>query len=382
MVAPCRPGIALVNILGIETSCDETAAAVVVDGHLIRSNVISSQIDIHGVYGGIVPELAARGQIQAIIPVVREGVAGAGIGYDEIDAVAFTQGPGLAGSLIVGVNAAKALAMSLDKPLIPVNHLEAHVYANWLQLPGQSVAPPALPAVCLLVSGGHTELLLIERVGELTVLGSTIDDAAGEAFDKGARLLGLGYPGGQAIQAASAVGDPTSYSLPRSSLGGSLDFSFSGLKTALLREVDRYRIVDDAPRSDPGALFPEHRPPRFQDDLPVADLAASFEEAIVDVLSEKAIRAARAHDARSILIAGGVAANRRLRERLSERAASTWSGHDQPEVRWPDLSLCTDNAAMVAGLGFVEYERGVRGSLDADAFPRWPIGSARTRESS
>jgi len=367
-----------VNILGIETSCDETAAAIVVDGHLVRSNVISSQIDVHQAYGGIVPELAARGQVQAIIPVIREGVAEAGIGYGEIEAIAFTQGPGLAGSLIVGVNAAKALAMSIGKPLIPINHLEAHVYANWLQLPGQEVTAPKLPAVCLLVSGGHTELLLIERVGELTVLGRTIDDAAGEAFDKGARLLGLGYPGGPAIQNASDGGDSARYALPRSSLGSSLDFSFSGLKTALLREVDRYRIVEEAPPSDPGALFPEHRPARFRDDLPVADLAASFEEAIVDVLSEKTVRAAHDHDARSILIAGGVAANRRLRERLTERAVDGWATSARPEVRWPDLSLCTDNAAMVAGLGFVEYERGVRGGLDADAFPRWRIGSART----
>lgn len=365
------------NILGIETSCDETAAAIVVDGHRVRSNVISSQVSIHQAYGGVVPELAARGQIQAIIPVVREGVAEAGMGYEEIDAIAFTQGPGLAGSLIVGVNAAKALAMSLGKPLIPVNHLEAHVYANWLQLPGQEVALPRLPAVCLLVSGGHTELLLVERTGELTVLGRTIDDAAGEAFDKGARLLGLDYPGGPAIQAASLGGDPTRYALPRSGLGGSLDFSFSGLKTALLREVDPYRMPEKAPASDPGALFPEHRPPRFREDLPVADLAASFEEAIVDALTEKTIRAAREHGARSILIAGGVAANRRLRDRLAERTASAWNVAESPEVRWPDLSLCTDNAAMVAGLGFVEYERGVRGGLDADAFPRWPIGSGQ-----
>ncbi len=370
------------NILGIETSCDETAAAIVVDGQRVLSNVISSQIDIHRAYGGIVPELAARGQVQAIIPVVRAGVAEAGIGFGEIDAIAFTQGPGLAGSLLVGVNAAKSLAMSLGLPLIPVNHLEAHVYANWLQLPGQETAPPPLPAICLLVSGGHTELLLIRRVGELQVLGRTIDDAAGEAFDKGARLLGLGYPGGPAIQAASAGGNPHRYALPRSSLGGSLDFSFSGLKTALLREVDRYRIVEDAPRADPDALFPEHRPPRSRDDLPVADLAASFEEAIVDVLSDKTLRAARAHGARSILIAGGVAANRRLRDRLSQRVAETWPTADRPDVRWPDLSLCTDNAAMVAGLGYVEYERGVRGGLDADAFPRWPIGSARTSEPS
>ncbi len=326
------------------------------------------------------PELAARGQVQAIIPVVRAGVAEAGIGFDEIDAVAFTQGPGLAGSLLVGVNAAKALAMSLGTPLVPVNHLEAHVYANWLRLADQETPPPMLPAVCLLVSGGHTELLLIRRVGELEVLGRTIDDAAGEAFDKGARLLGLGYPGGPAIQAASVGGDPARYALPRSGLGGSLDFSFSGLKTALLREVDRYRIVEQAPPSDPAALFPEHRPPRFREDLPVADLAASFEEAIVDVLAGKTLRTARDHGARSVMIAGGVAANRRLRERLADRVADKWPAGDRPEVRWPDLSLCTDNAAMVAGLGFIEHQRGVRGGLDADACPRWPIGSARLAE--
>jgi N6-L-threonylcarbamoyladenine synthase len=365
------------NILGIETSCDETAAAVVVDGHLVRSNVISSQIAIHQAYGGVVPELAARGQVQAIIPVVREGVAEAGIGFDEVDAIAFTQGPGLAGSLIVGVNAAKALAMSLGRPLIPVNHLEAHVYANWLHLPGAESSPPPLPAVCLLVSGGHTELLLIEEVGSFSVLGSTIDDAAGEAFDKGARLLGLGYPGGPAIQKASVGGDPARFAFPRAGLGGSSDFSFSGLKTALLREVDRYRIVDDTPAPKSNALFPEHRPPLFRDDLPVADLAASFEEAIVDALTGKTIRAALEHRAHSILIAGGVAANRRLRDSIGNRVASHWPAADRPEFRWPDLSFCTDNAAMVAGLGFVEYERGVRGGFDADAYPRWPIGTRR-----
>ncbi|CAN5752171.1 tRNA (adenosine(37)-N6)-threonylcarbamoyltransferase complex transferase subunit TsaD [soil metagenome] len=363
------------NILGIETSCDETAAAIVVGGRVVLSNIISSQFAIHRNYGGIVPELAARGQIQAIVPVVRRGVAAAGMGFDEIDAIAFTQGPGLAGSLVVGVNAAKSLAMSLGVPLVPINHLEAHVYANWLQLPGEEFSPPRLPATCLLVSGGHTELLLIEEIGRLQVLGKTIDDAAGEAFDKGARLLGLGYPGGPAIQDAAAGGDPHRYQLPRSSLGGSLDFSFSGLKTALLRAVDPYRIADDAPAPEPGTLFPEHRPRRFRDDMPVADLAASFEEAIVDALSVKTIQAAREHDVHSILVAGGVAANSRLRDRLARRVAEERSGSNPPEVRWPDLSLCTDNAAMVAGLGFVEYERGVRGGFDADAFPRWPVGS-------
>jgi len=371
-----------VNILGIETSCDETAAAIVVDGRVVLSNVISSQIALHQTYGGVVPELAARGQVQSIIPVVRTGVAMSGIGFDEIDAVAFTQGPGLAGSLVVGVNAAKALAMSLVVPLIPINHLEAHVYANWLQLPAQEFKPPRLPAVCLLVSGGHTELLLIEEIGRAQVLGQTIDDAAGEAFDKGARLLGLGYPGGPAIQAAAVGGDPDRYALPRSSLGGSLDFSFSGLKTALLRAVEPYRIAEDAPAPKSGTLFPEHRPRRFRDDLPVADLAASFEAAIVDVLVGKTIQAAREHDVRSILIAGGVAANLRLRDRLTACVTEEWRVSKPPEIRWPDFSLCTDNAAMVAGLGFVQYERGEGGGLDEDAYPRWPIGSSVVHDSS
>jgi N6-L-threonylcarbamoyladenine synthase len=367
-----------VNILGIETSCDETAAAVVTDGRHVRSNVISSQIAIHQAYGGIVPELAARGQVQAIIPVVRAGLAEAGIDASGIDGIAFTQGPGLAGSLIVGINAAKAMAMALGVPLIPVNHLEAHVYANWLELPGTAFTEPELPAICLLVSGGHTELLLIEEVGRLEVLGRTIDDAAGEAFDKGARLLGLGYPGGPAIQVAAVGGDCARFDLPRSDLGGSLDFSFSGLKTALLRVVEPWRRADNRPAPDPAALFPEHRPPTFDPGLPVADLAASFEEAIVDALADKTIRAALAYRARTILIAGGVAANRRLRELLPERAAAQFPDGEAPIVRWPDFSLCTDNAAMVAGLGNRHFLAGRRGDLAADAFPRWPIGSAPT----
>jgi N6-L-threonylcarbamoyladenine synthase len=364
-----------VNILGIETSCDETAAAVVTDGRYVRSNVISSQIAIHQAYGGIVPELAARGQVEAIIPVVRAGLAEAGVSRDEIDAIAFTQGPGLAGSLIVGINAAKAMAMSLGVPLIPVNHLEAHVYANWLEVPGADFSEPELPAVCLLVSGGHTELLLVEEPGHLQVLGRTIDDAAGEAFDKGARLLGLGYPGGPAIQKAAAGGDRARFGLPRSDLGGSLDFSFSGLKTALIRVVEPWRLADTGPAPDPAALFPEHRPPTFDPGMPVADLAASFEEAIVDALAEKTVRAALAHRARTILIAGGVAANRRLRELLPERAAARFPEGNVPTVRWPHFSLCTDNAAMVAGLGYRHFVEGKRGDLAADAYPRWPIGS-------
>lgn len=357
------------HILGIETSCDETAAAVVTDGHIVHSNVISSQIALHQAHGGVVPELAARGQVTAILPVVREALTVAGMTDGNIDAVAFTQGPGLAGSLLVGVNAAKAYAWRLGKPLIPVNHLEAHVHANWLHGPEEAFAPPAFPAVCLLVSGGHTEILLLHGHDRYDVLGATLDDAAGEAFDKGARLLGLGYPGGPAIQKASAGGDPHAIDLPRAWLPGTHDFSFSGLKTSLLRAVDPYRLPDTEPKPT-GQLFPEHRPPRYRDDLPLADLAASYEEAIVDVLATKLAAAARQHAASSVLIAGGVAANRRLRERVALLVG------DDADVRWPPMAYCTDNAAMIAGRAWHVAEAEEWGDLASDAYPRLPIGAA------
>jgi N6-L-threonylcarbamoyladenine synthase len=354
------------KILGIETSCDETAAAVVVNGRTVLSNVISSQIELHQAHGGVVPELAARGQVTAIMPVVEAALEEAGIGVDDIDAIAYTEGPGLAGSLLVGVNAAKAYAWSLGKPTIPVNHLAAHVHSNWLERPDAPVEMPVLPAVCLLVSGGHTEILLLRGQGDIEVLGQTIDDAAGEAFDKGARLLGLGYPGGPAIQRASEGGDPSAFAFPRAQLGGSYDFSFSGLKTSLLRQVDPYRLPDTLPRPT-GQIFPEHRPPRYREDLPLADLAASYEEAIVDVLATKLTRAAEEHSARSVLIAGGVAANRRLRERIFALAG------DRAHVRWPAMEFCTDNAAMVAGRGYVVAQGGERGTLASDAYPQLAI---------
>ncbi|MGI8485633.1 MAG: tRNA (adenosine(37)-N6)-threonylcarbamoyltransferase complex transferase subunit TsaD [Thermomicrobiales bacterium] len=373
------------HILGIETSCDETAASIVDDGLVVRSNVISSQIELHRAHGGVVPELAARGQVQAIIPVVQAAIAESGISRSEIDGVAFTHGPGLAGSLLVGVNAAKALGYALKLPLIPINHLEAHVYANWL-LPttGAFVDEPPLPAVCLLVSGGHTEIRLISDASTYEILGRTRDDAAGEAFDKGARMLGLGYPGGPAIQQASEGGDPTAFALPRARLnndrdhGQSLDFSFSGLKTALLRLVEPYRLPDDGSAPpDPMALFPKHRPPHFRDDMPLADLAASYEAAIIDVLVEKTARAAVASNARTVMLAGGVAANRRLRERLQSAVMRAWAASGRtdpaPETRWPDLTFCTDNAAMVAGLGYRRLIEGATAGLDVDAYPRFPV---------
>lgn len=377
------------HILGIETSCDETAASIVDDGRLVRSNVISSQIELHRAHGGVVPELAARGQVQAIIPVVQAAIAESGISRSEIDGVAFTHGPGLAGSLLVGVNAAKALGYALKLPLIPINHLEAHVYANWL-LPttGEFIEEPALPAICLLVSGGHTEIRLIADASSCEILGRTRDDAAGEAFDKGARLLGLGYPGGPAIQLASEGGDPIAFSLPRAWLDNerghdhnrdhSFDFSFSGLKTALLRLVEPYRLPDDesAP-PDPAALFPKHRSPHFRDDMPLADLAASYETAIIDVLVAKTARAAVAAGARTVMLAGGVAANRRLRDRLQSAVTHAWEASGQtgavPETRWPDPIYCTDNAAMVAGLGYRRLIDGATAGLDVDAYPRFPV---------
>ena len=364
-------------ILGIETSCDETAAAIVENGRIIHSNVISSQIALHRAHGGVVPELAARAQLTAIIPVIEQAFTDAGTTLADLDLIAFTQGPGLAGSLLVGVNAAKTLGFARGIPILGINHLEAHVYANWLTTPDQPDAPePAFPAICLLVSGGHTDLLLLHDHQTFESLGQTIDDAAGEAFDKGARLLGLGYPGGPAIQKAAQGGDPAAFEFPRAWLGESDDFSFSGLKTSLLRTVGQWRLPDP-PRPPSHLPFPIHIPPLYRDDMPLADLAASFEQAIIDVLATKTVRAAIRHKARTVLLAGGVAANAKLREELSRRVASQADefGGTLPEVRWPPFALCTDNAAMIAGLGYRRWQAGQRTALDADAYPRWPIGS-------
>lgn len=353
-------------ILGIETSCDETAAAVVQGGRTVRANVISSQIALHQAHGGVVPELAARGQVTAIMPVIRAALEQASLHADQLDAVAVTNGPGLAGSLLVGLNAAKAYAWARHLPLIPVNHLEAHVYANWLQRADHPLPEPTFPALCLLVSGGHTAILLLRDHHRYELLGETIDDAAGEAFDKGARLLGLGYPGGPAIQRAANDGDPTAWDFPRADLDGSANFSFSGLKTSLLRRVEPWRLPDDRPNPT-GQLFPEHRPPRYRDDLPLADLAASYQEAIVDILSRKLVREAERHGVSTLLIAGGVAANRRLRERVTALAPTGST------VRWPALEFCTDNAAMVAGRAWQIARQQRWGSLETDAFPNLSI---------
>ncbi len=331
-------------ILGIETSCDETSVAVVEDGRRIRSNIVASQIDLHRQYGGVFPEVAARQHILTLLPVIHEGLEQAQVAWEQIDAVAVTCGPGLAGSLLVGVNAAKGIAWARGLPLIGVNHLEGHVYSNWIEVNGNR-ADKEFPALVLIVSGGHTELVAMTGHGQYQRLGATIDDAAGEAFDKVARLLGLGYPGGPAIQHAATNGRHDAFDFPRAWLAGSHDFSFSGLKTAVLRAVQRLS------RSDAGAndaLTPQN----------IADLAASFQQAVVDALVTKTLRAAEAIDATQICVCGGVAANAALRQTMRDR--STWP------VSIPPFSLCTDNAAMIAAAGFYRWQRGDLGGLALD----------------
>ena len=329
------------DILAIESSCDETAAAVVRGGRIVRSNIIASQTDLHARYGGVVPELASRRHVTEIVPTVRAALDAAGCGLADLDALAVTMGPGLAGSLLVGVNVAKSLASARALPLIGVNHLEGHLYANWLLPDGDERAPePAFPAVSLIVSGGHTSLVLMTGHGAYRPLGSTLDDAAGEAFDKGARLLGLGYPGGPAIAAAAAGGDTTRMPFALARTDSPLDFSFSGIKTALLRAVTPYRLpADDRPSRDVHTPFVTHQPARLRDDAPVADFAAAYQEAIVAMLVGPVARAARECRAASVLLAGGVAANRLLRERLA-------AALDVP-LYCPPPVYCTDNAAMI-----------------------------------
>jgi len=327
------------KILGIETSCDETAAAVVEDGDKILSNVVASQVDIHSRYGGIVPEVASRQHLITILPVLDSAMVEAKASWQDIDAVAVTIGPGLAGSLLIGVNVAKAIALAHSLPLIGVNHLEAHIYANWL-----SQNKPEFPCLCLIVSGGHSDLVLMGRHGQFEKLGRTRDDAAGEAFDKAARILGLGYPGGPAIEKAAAASSP-SFSLPRAWLKGSDDFSFSGLKTAVLH------LVRDNDFSDPAHI---------------AGAAASFQQAVVDVLTTKTIRAAERLGVKQILLSGGVASNKALRDSFTDNSPVP--------VLIPPPGLCTDNAAMVAACGYHHYRMGKIDGWDVDVVPGLSLG--------
>ncbi|MCJ7513376.1 MAG: tRNA (adenosine(37)-N6)-threonylcarbamoyltransferase complex transferase subunit TsaD [Anaerolineales bacterium] len=340
------------RLLGIETSCDETAAAVVESGRHVVSNVVASQADLHARYGGVFPEVASRIHIETIFPVVSEALSQAHVGMDAIDAIAVTRGPGLAGSLVVGLNMAKGLALASGLPLLGVNHLEAHLYSTWL-VEGQPL--PDFPLLCLIVSGGHTELILMTNHLEYQRLGATLDDAAGEAFDKVARLLGLAYPGGPAIQAAAENGDASAFRFPRAWLQGTWNFSFSGLKTAVLREVRAQQPEIEAGVEAPGP------------GLPIADLAASFQAAVIDVLAGKTLAAAKAFKAKEVLIAGGVSANLPLRSAMLDQ-------RDFP-VRVPPLFLCTDNAAMIAALGHWRYLSGQRDALDIDVLPTWPLAA-------
>ena len=324
------------RILGIETSCDETAAAVVSrepGGRLrIRSNVVASQVDLHAETGGVVPEVAARAHLAALVPVVRRALADAECGWDDLDAIAVTAGPGLPGALLVGFNAARGLAFARDLPLIPVDHIEGHVAANWLA----DDAPPELPALALVVSGGHTELLLLDEDGVITRLGGTRDDAAGEAFDKVARLLNLPYPGGPPISRLAATATARKTRLPRAWLRGTDDFSFSGLKTAVAQMV----AAPDAP--------------------PPAEIAWAFEEAVCDVLARKAARTAEREGVRTLLLAGGVAANHRLRTRIVEESPVP--------VSIPAPVLCTDNGAMIAAAAFSHLDAAVPAETPLDIF--------------
>lgn len=345
-------------ILGIETSCDETGVAVVEDGVRIRSNMIASQIDLHAPYGGVFPEVAARAHIEVISPTAQRSLDEAGITLDDLDAIAVTRGPGLAGSLLVGMNFAKGLALGRDLPLVGVNHLEGHVYSLWLT---ERDTPVEFPVICLIVSGGHSEIVLITGHGDYTMLGSTIDDAAGEAFDKVARLLGLSYPGGPVIERTARDGDPTAYDFPRALRGEGYNFSFSGLKTAVLRAVQPPQKGKRRPKAE--GMTPDQLRP----DVNVADVAASFQAAIVDSLVEKTLSAAQKHTVTEIWLAGGVSANGALREAMT--AASPLP------VRYPPLKLCGDNAAMIAAAGYFRFAAGYRDDLALDVRPMWPLTS-------
>ncbi|MEP6680445.1 MAG: tRNA (adenosine(37)-N6)-threonylcarbamoyltransferase complex transferase subunit TsaD [Chloroflexota bacterium] len=331
-------------ILAIESSCDETGVALVVGGRRIRSNAVASQVALHAATGGIVPEVAARQQLRWIVPTLRAALGEAEVGWGDIDAVAVTYGPGLIGSLLVGVNVAKALAVAHDLPLVGVNHIEGHIYANWLTDAAAAEplrAEPSFPLLCLVVSGGHTQLILMRDHGSYRLLGQTVDDAAGEAFDKVGRLLGLPYPGGPAISAA-ASGATHATRFPRARTAGRYDFSFSGLKTAVLREVAGYRD-----RGEP---------------IPVDGLAAAFEEAVVDALVTKTVAAAEEHEVAAVAIGGGVAANTALRAALRQRLGATPLLIPRPE--W-----CTDNGAMIGAAAAFRYDAGDRADASLEAIP-------------
>jgi N6-L-threonylcarbamoyladenine synthase len=355
------------RVLGIETSCDETAAGIVVDGRRVEANVISSQVDVHTLYGGVVPEVASRLHMERIVPVVRLALERAGAEWRTIDGVAVTNGPGLAGALIVGVNFARGVAASLDVPLIGVNHLAGHIYAGWLiqGIPDPAIEP-GFPLLCLLVSGGHTDLAVMEGHGKFRLIGRTRDDAAGEAFDKGARILGLGYPGGPVIE-RTAQDAHEGEAMPRAWLKDSNDFSFSGVKTALLRRASEAGVYPSGAASRAGLAGSVPGEPSPGMESVVAALARGYQEAIVDVLVRKTVAAAEQCGVRGILLGGGVAANRSLREGL--HAASP------VPVIVPPPVLCTDNGAMIAACGTYLLQLGARSAWTLDVFPNMRLDS-------
>lgn len=334
-----------VVILGIETSCDETAASVVKNGKEVLSNVVASQVESHKRFGGVVPELASRKHVEQITIVIEEAMKQAKVSWEDLDAVAVTEGPGLVGALLVGVNAAKALAFSQQIPLVPVHHIAGHIYAN------QIITDLQFPLIALVVSGGHTELVYMEKHGTFEVIGETLDDAAGEAYDKVARTLGLPYPGGPHIDRLAQTGKPV-IDFPRAWLEeGSYDFSFSGLKSAVINTL--------------------HNAKQRGETISKEDVAASFQASVVEVLTEKTVRAAKEYNVKQVLLAGGVAANQGLRQSLQE----AFQELPHVELIIPPLSLCTDNAAMIAAAGTIFYEAGLRGTMAMNAHPSLDLES-------
>lgn len=334
------------RILAIESSCDETACAVIENGRALLASTVASQMEIHARYGGVFPEVASRQHVLSIIPVVQQALAKSNLLLNDMDAIAVTRGPGLAGSLVVGMNMAKGLALALGLPLVGVNHLEGHVYSAWIHPAGESIPPePQFPLMALLVSGGHTELNLMTDHLTYKRLGSTLDDAAGEAFDKVGRLLSLPFPGGPAIQKAAESGDATRFKFTHPKLDNPYAFSFSGLKTAVLYQVNELKKTNE--------------------ELPVADLAASFQATAVDILFNKTMQAARDFKAKEILVAGGVSANKPLR--------TAFQSQTEFKVNIPAFSLCTDNAAMIAAAGYYRYASGHVSTMDMDVQPTWTL---------
>lgn len=337
------------KVLGIESSCDETAAAVVEDGRMLHSNVVNSQIDIHAAYGGVVPEVAARSHIEVINPVINRALTEANATWDDIDAIAVTYAPGLVGSLLIGTLAARTLALLKNKPLYPIHHVEAHVYANFL-----NKTAPAFPMLALIVSGGHSQLVLFKDHGDYQLLGQTQDDAVGEAFDKVAKIIGLPYPGGPSVAKAALEGDLHKYQFPKAKMQNPYDFSFSGLKTAVLRAVQREVGVD--------FTFPSHQLPARLNDVQRADFAASFQHIAIETLVDKTEKAFRDYSPASVVIAGGVAASQELRRQLSDRLPLP--------IDYAPVNLCTDNAAMIATLGYYyAQKKPAADPLDLEVIP-------------